>query len=756
MSVTSQYIQISNYALVEYIYSDEIITTSQARCIRLQNKYTNTYQFLNGAQAYQRTGNILDKSASKNGSMQSQLWSFHDIDVPVPTIQTDPNYVLEDVTSSLLSNQRYDTIKVHLLAGYTFPGLDGFILEVLFNEWTATGTNSRPFTAAANVYLKNEPNVTFATDPIFVGDRYYDRYVQIKVPSLYRVNQDYWTSPAATNTIGYQYSFNGVGFLQNSQISLNLYEINETETVNGNPFLRTGTAYNASINQQDEFSFVGAVVKENAEYDYIEYYPTYQGGFIEDYINLLNETGQWVVINQLSILEQVGTSFIKTSDNTMLQEENFDQPGVFRPIIRNAPVVYAYTIEYVMRLLNKVNNQEIIRRSTFTSTDVKKYGLQLEKINALEGFRPIKVYNKIVKNDEVSGVGVSFGAPRFITQYNYINNYFDVNYISVDSTTDISAEVGQKVYPQGQNVFFINPFDNFVKFKIFTKSKDKKQDVTMDLASTGMNIKLSFVFDDKSQIFIEPTQDMEAANPGAGEILFKIESQTSIKLLAQSAKNYYLVNKSTEGDDVLIYSGFYEDVNLRNSSTIVENQQEKIIAQYEEKIASLEKQVSTQQSTTVTPNGKSVVESVDSSGNITTTTSSVSTAEDGTTIIKTSSASSNPAEEFTRQEIEKAKIEAQQQTLILQSQMAALQRAIIEAAQKNVDQDRAISMLNVPEVPGATQAPPTASWNSVPPNVQNPSGEQTISLQDIKDDNTQGDVVGFNPDGSPIYAQNPQ
>ena len=558
--------------------------------------YTNTYQFLNNAQAYQRTGNILDKSASKNGP-QSQIWSFHDIDVPVPTVQTDPNFVLEDVTSTLLSNQRYDTIKVHLLAGYTFPGLDGFILEVLFNEWTATGTNSRPFTAAANVYLKNEPNVTFATDPIFVGDRYYDRFIQIKVPSLYRVNQDYWTSPSATNTLGYQYSFSGVGFLQNSQISLNLYEINETETRNGNPFLRTGTTYNASVNQQDEFSFVGAVVKENAEYDYIEYYPTYQGGFIEDYINLLNESGQWVVINQLSILEQVGTSFIKTSDNTLLQEENFDQPGVFRPIIRNAPVVFAYTIEYVMRLLNKVNNQEIIRRSTFTSTDVKKYGLQLEKINALDGFRPIKVYNKIVKNDEVSGVGVSFGAPRFITQYNYTNNYFDVNFISVDSTTDITSEVGQKVYTQGQNVFFINPFDNFVKFKIFTKSKDKKQNVTMDLASTGMNIKLSFVFDDKSQIFIEPTQDIEAANPGAGEILFKIESQTSIKLLAQSAKNYYLVNKSTDGDDVLIYSGFYEDVNLRNSSTIIENQQEKIIAQYEEKIASLESQVSTQETT---------------------------------------------------------------------------------------------------------------------------------------------------------------
>lgn len=717
MPATSQYIQITNYALVEYIYTDETITTTQARCLRLQNKYTNTYQFLNNAQAYKRTGNILDSSASRLGSNAS-VWAYHDIDSPVPIIQQDNNFVLTDVSANILSNQQYDTIRVHFLAGFTFPGLDGVITEVTFNEWTATGVNPRPFTAAANVYLKSEPNVTFSTNPIFIADRYFDRYIEFKIPSLFSVNMDFWTSPAATNTIGYQYTFGGVGFAQNSQISVNLYEINSVSQTNGNRYLNTGTSYNSSVNQQDEYSFVGAVIKENAEYDFIEYYPTYQSGYIEDYINLLNETGQWVVINQLTVYEQVGTNFVKTSDVTILQEDNFDQPSVYRPVLRNAAAVYSYSIEYIMRLVNKVNNKEIVRRSNFSSTDPKKYGYQLEKINALEGFRPIKVFNKIVKTDESPAPSVSFGTPRIMTQYQFINNYYDVNYISVDSTTEIaSTEVGKFIYPQGANVFYMNPFDNFVKFKIFTKSKDKKQNVTMDLASNGMNLKLSFVFDDKSQIFLDPVQDLQAANPGAGEILYKIDSETAVKLLGGNARSYFLVNKSKEGDDVLMYTGKFENVELRKSSETAIQQNELIISQLEEKINMLKSaQASLEQQMT---------------GATVSTGTTGATGGTGTSFANEQAAINNASTEET--------------VNTANSNSAGVENVLNQAA--NNDDPR--TRINIPEVPGVTPQVSNANWSDIKPKVKNPSG-QTVSTT-RKDIENEQIVIGTNPDGSPIY-----
>ena len=93
MPSISQYAQISDYALVEYIYESESISITQAKCLRLENKYTSTYQFLNNAQAYKRTGNILDRSASKLGP-DSKVWAYHDIDSPIPIIQRDNNFVL--------------------------------------------------------------------------------------------------------------------------------------------------------------------------------------------------------------------------------------------------------------------------------------------------------------------------------------------------------------------------------------------------------------------------------------------------------------------------------------------------------------------------------------------------------------------------------------------------------------------------------------------------------------------------------------
>jgi hypothetical protein len=51
MPGTSSYIQISRYALLEYQYNSELIqfsgTVPSAGGVRLENKYTGSYQFLN-------------------------------------------------------------------------------------------------------------------------------------------------------------------------------------------------------------------------------------------------------------------------------------------------------------------------------------------------------------------------------------------------------------------------------------------------------------------------------------------------------------------------------------------------------------------------------------------------------------------------------------------------------------------------------------------------------------------------------------
>ncbi len=710
MSGTSTYVQLSNFALVEYIYDNQIISTTVAKPYRLKNGYIDEYQFVNASTAINRTGNVLDRSASKLGN-NTNLWAYHDIDSPSPIIQIDSNFTLADLTPSVLSNQRYDTVRVHLVAGYDLPGLDGIIVELQWEEWRIEGAGGRKFSPGTQVYLKSEQTINFNTSPLFLGDRFYDRYVEFKVPALAYVNEDFWNSPNATNTLGYQYTFNNVGFLPESQIFLNIYEIDQTVEERGNKYFQTGNVYRSSFNAADQYSYVGCEVKENEEFDFIEYYPTYNGGYIEDYIANLNAApgGDWIVINQLNVYEQAGTNLIRTSSNTLLQEGNFNESSIFRPVIRNAAYVYSFTVEYIMRLLNKVNNTEIVRKSTVTSNNPKKYGYSLEKINLLDGFRPVKVYNKIeridsnaVNNSILSNIGAyGFETPKIITQNVYVNNYFDVNHISVDSTTSITDTLGQTVYPQGTNYIFLNKFDNYVKFKVYTKSQDKKQNVAFNFNSTGMNVKLCFIYDDETKIYLNPLDDKIAADPGFGELLFRIDDSISTRLLNSKTREYYLINKNDKGDEVLIYSGKFESQGKRID--ILSQLNQTVIDDLNKKIKELQKAQNSLLNPVVTP--------------VTAGTTGPSAISDSTGTTGTTGTSNLPKKFSELQEAKKI----DEATTYISAESKGIDNAIKTAAAEDSAEKPADSYLNIPDVPGVTPSMGASITLAAQPRVIRPS-----------------------------------
>ena len=702
---TSTYIQISDYALLEYIYDDSTISSSKARPLRLENKYTNTYQFINNTQSINLTENVLDYTAARLGS-DSSRWAFLDMDVPAPVVQINTNFVLKDLTSSLISSIKYDKVKLHFVAGYTFPGIDGVILEMQWRQWDINGDVGKLFSPATQVFVKGDDRINFSTNPMFVGDKFYDRYIEFNLPSLAEANFDFWNSPSASSTIGYQYTYNNVGFSETSQIYASLYEIDTTETAtDGNRYFVTGQKFAASFNSSDTFTYINATVTENLYNDYIEYYPTWKGNFLEDYINLLNITGDWVIVNQIDVFEQIGSSFLKTFSMSSLQDDNFDAPASFRPIIKNSAIAISYTIDYTMRLMNKSDGQEIVRKATWTSTDVNKYGASLKRINVLDGYRPVKVYNKIVNasSDTVnSSAAINSTMPQIISQNIYVNSYYDVNFISVDSTTDITNTLGTTVYPQGMNTIFINKFDNQVKFKIFTKSADKKQNVTLDLSSNGMNVKLAFIMDDQTKYYIDPTQDITAANPGAGEVMFVIDDTLSTKLLGGKQRDYYIINKNNKGDEVLIYSGKFE--NQTEKSKVNQTNSQTMIKQLEDKVAALNAAQSGLLSAKVTGG----MSTNNATGNNALASSSTANAS-----LNTSKASA---------------IAAAQQTLATgKAASSGVQQAIKDAANAGDT-----STLNIIDIPGITQGMGANINSAMSPNVINPSKpSQNITAANI-------------------------
>ena len=713
MAITSSYVQISQYAVVEYFYQSEIINSSKAKTLRLSNKYNNQYQFLNNAAATTITGNVLDTSVVQLGTTSSR-WGYLDIDNVAPIIQIDPKISVTDITNLLLPNVKYDKIRLHLLSGFDLPGLDGLILQVLWDQWDINGSGGTPFSAANQAYIKGDETLQYNTKPLFMGDRLFDRYLEFKFPSLAEANFDYWNNPAAPGTIGYQYTFGNVGFQREGQIVVKLLEIDDTQIERGNKYFVTGQEYLTSFNQSDLYSYISAVIEENAEYDYIDYYPTWNGQFLEDYIGLLNAGGgNWVVINQLDVYEQLGNNYEKSFSMTSLQDTGFNTPSSFRPIIRNSALAMSYSVEYTMRLLNKANNQEIIRKATYTSMNPKKYGVQLEKINVVEGFRPIKVYNKIVNITEGDGIGTSvqyLGSPTIMTQNVYINSYYDVNYISVDSSTQLSAQLGQTVWPQGTNYIFLTPFDNYIKFKLFTKSANGQQDITLDLSTTGMNIKLAFITSDNTQNYIDPTVDFTAADPGVGEVLFRVDDAIAIKLLNDSTRSYYIVNKNTNGDDVLIYTGNFAKLSDRK-----------------EIVAQLKKEGILPLQTTRTTTTNAIATAATTTAATTAATSAATSAATASVAAAATSAAATSANGALASSQASQISVSQQAVSTVQSSSSAAQNNIQQAVANNT-----LHTINVVDIPGVTSPLGANISGAITPNVIKPSDPSSaITAQSV-------------------------
>jgi hypothetical protein len=555
----SVYIQICKYAMIEYIYSDTPIFTNSVKPFKLTNGYTDETLFLNNAISINTTGNVLSTSVSRLG-LNSNAWVYHDPNAIIPVLQRDPQLGISDLTSILGPVCNYDTVRIHLLAGYDFNGVDGFIFESKCSDNSSLVENVG---LCSNVFFKNDATIQNAS-PLFMGDRLYDKYIEKKIPSLSFILFQQESNGVISGDIGYEYTNGNIGINPLSRLKLSLIEIDLIRSENDNKILITGEEFHSWVNPVDQFSYVQCVIRQNNEWDYIEYYPTYKGQFIEDYINLLNQSGNWIVINQLEVLEQAGTTLLRTYSGTLMQDSNFDEPQLYRPIIRNSAYIYSFTINYTMRLVNKSTNTEIIKRSSFTSLEPKKYGMKMEKLNLLTGFTPVKVYNKIIEKNlyDKNDLSPIFQQPQLV-KTKYRNNYIQTNNIVLSGTVN-SQEL--TTVNQGEMYIGLSPYDNLIQFRLYKKTDIAT--VVLDISTDSNTYKLAFKTDIGEDIKIEQKLD-NVINPANGELLFQIERSIVQKLLSITDKKFWIINEQNNIESVLYWGTFGEVTKITKVDTIV-------------------------------------------------------------------------------------------------------------------------------------------------------------------------------------------
>ncbi len=571
---TERFIKFGSYLLMEYDYTTA--PTPELYYVNTGNPaigfekivngyFNNSVQILNNPSAESTTGNVRDLSVVQ---IDKNRFVTLDQDYLVPYLDTDPKLTsVNNLPVVFPSNigVYYDTIKFHIVAGYNFENIDGIILKGEFQE--RTGKKATIFQRL--ITKSDTSSVVLNPNPIYLGGALYDHYIEIKIPAYANMVYEFdilANTPAQASTLAAKISSDGNGFLKDAPVNISLYEITQSLLKNGYENYIAQSRNSLSVIPKDNFSSLSAVIQQNQFYNYLEFYPTWDGNFLEDFLNAEGKVGNvYYVINEIEVKEQVGLSYITTYNFTSTQTQDFNAPSIFRPVLIN-PLTTSFLVNYTMRLVNKGNQNQIIRRSSFSSFDVNKYGRENNVISLTTGAYSQKVYNKIVQAPNVISGGVipNPATPiekRIPVFYKDNNISITKETLVVDKNGDLISETSvpgaTEIFGQGKAKIVVDPFDNFYKFTVY----NYKDGTSPEILDLGTSLSYFIVFLDSSgqSVRVENIKNKNAvSNPSAGQIAFKVVDTNSKKILGFISRDFYIITKTQDGTETKLYSGSWE------------------------------------------------------------------------------------------------------------------------------------------------------------------------------------------------------
>lgn len=572
-TTTSKYVQLTPYMVMEYMYADQpnpetynvntgSTTVSYDKLINgLVQSIGGTAD--NGVQNFNQTQ---DYSVTKNTALNNVVRVSDNSFIPL-----NPNAIIpyNDFNSKLTSTADlpvnfssnfaivYDSVRYHILAGYNLGNIDGVILGIDFLDVDGS------YVTFSQIFLDSgfSDQYTLNPNPLMIGINSYDKYFEIKVPSLVNLNNQYISSPTPSLTPASLLSHSGRGFVVGSPMRVRVYEILNTTLTSGYLTYGANLISTLSLESEDPFRNIGAYIAPADTGDFFEYFATDNGGFIEDFILFQNSIGnQYYVQNEIRVFEQIGTAFIQTANFYTIQTNAYDIPNLYRPIIRNSGVASSFTLRYTMTLVNSVDQSRVTRLASVTYNNPAKYGsyiapLQLQNLPQVQ-----KIYNKVANETNIN-VPNSNPTPRVIVKYS--NVFYERSLVNttmtnlvVKGTTITAADGGsvqdQTVYGQGKAYIRISPFDNYYKFTFYKQGADGNTQ-TIDLESSGTYY-MVFINNSNKKVSAPTIDNKNIANPAKGELAFKVSETLSTDVLQYTNRTYTITNRPPAVNDPNIIS----------------------------------------------------------------------------------------------------------------------------------------------------------------------------------------------------------
>lgn len=452
----------------------------------------------------------------------------------------------------------YDTIRLHLRTGYSFSGrgLDGFMFQV-----KARRANDSFGYFTSLVYQNSSSFEIQNPKPFVLGDSSFSKYIEVKVPALVHMPDPAKNEEFADTFFGNS----GAELVNGANYNISLHLINEVKTVNGYDYIEISDEKSLTLTQEDELTDLAVQLEEATDGDYFEIYGLKDGsraGF-ENYINgRIQESGDDItVFYDIDVSEQLGLNYISMYQTTMVQTNQFDQPLLYRPIIKNAAFCSSFLVRVAMRIYNETDNTQIVKVASLIYDKPKKYGRRMQQISLKSNDSANIVYNLLPNssvNRELNGfinsirpdVGETKYVPVALDTYGIVAGSTNITLqgAETESTNDI------KYSTEGEAIVTLSKVaDNFIKFSIAKPKGDSLESISLvNAQDVILTIKSGNI---EQQIHHNPT--FPDIDMGKGEVLFKVTKATASRFdqadTNLEADKFYITLKNGETESLLYH-----------------------------------------------------------------------------------------------------------------------------------------------------------------------------------------------------------
>ena len=451
----------------------------------------------------------------------------------------------------------YDTIRLHLRTGYSFSGrdLDGFLFQV---RAIRSNNNYGYFTS---ILYKNSSNFEIQNPkPFVLGESSYSKYIEVKVPALVHMSD-----PAKNEEFANTF-FDADPVVASANYELVLSTLDEIKTVNGYEYATVANERKLTLAQEDEFVDLAVNLQESANGDYFEIFGTKDGsqaGF-ENYMTgrIQESSDDLIVFFDIEVSEQLGLNYVRTETTTLVQTEQWDEPILYRPIIKNAAFCSNFLIRVAMRIYNETDNTQILKIATLTHDRPKKYGRYMQQIALKSNDSANVIYNKLPNtsvnrelNQFINSIRPAIGETKYVPvaldTYGILAGSTNITLQGTDIET--TNDIDYKKEGEGQ-ISLSKVSDNFIKFSIAKPKGDNLESISLVNADDIVLIIKSGNI--QQEIHHNPT--FPDVDLGSGEVLFKVPKATAVRFDQKDTnltEDKFYINLRNGSTDSLLYHG---------------------------------------------------------------------------------------------------------------------------------------------------------------------------------------------------------